>query len=162
MLITRTIDSSDLDIITEWWYQEWKDIYVKNGIDTLQKARLDVDVRINNSTLNVFVVREGSLIVACGALNLQRDPAFPRANVWLSNVYTRRENRYEGYGSHLIRAIIRYASERFDTETLYMTTTQKLLHWYKSFGFQMRSLDTYGNIVMFMKDTGSLSPTLCS
>ena len=79
MLITRTIDPRDLDSITEWWYQEWKDTYIKNGIDTLQKARLDVAVRVQNRTMDVFVVREGPTIVAVAALISQQDPAIPSA-----------------------------------------------------------------------------------
>jgi len=161
MLITRTIDPRDLDIITEWWYQEWKDTYVKNGINTLQKARLDVAVRVQNGTMDVFVVREGSLIVSVAALVTQNDPAMPSARLWLSNMYTRPEHRYEGYGTQLIRAILRHISGVVGEDTLYVTTTPDLAHWYKEFGFTAKSYDTEGNIVMCM-ETGSISPTLFS
>ena len=161
MLITRTIDPRELDVITEWWYQEWKETYIKNGIDTLQKARLDVAVRIQNGTMDVFVAREGSLIVSVAALISQQDPAIPSARVWLSNMYTRPENRYEGYGSQLIRAILRHTSGVVGEDTLYVMTTPELLHWYKDFGFKAKSCDSDGNVVMCM-ETGSISPTLFS
>ena len=159
MLITRTVDPRDLDIITEWWYQEWKDTYKLHGIDTLQKARLDVMVRVQNGSMDVFIVREGSSIVAVAALVSQQDPAIPYARMWLSNVYTRPENRYEGYGTELIRAVIRHTTGVIGEDTLYVTTTPDLLHWYKGFGFVTKGCDADGNLIMCL-ETGSVSPTL--
>jgi len=161
MLITRTIDPCDLDIITEWWYQEWKETYIKNGIDTLQKARLDVAVRVQNGTMDVFVVREGSTIVAVAALVSQQDSAIPSARMWLSNMYTCPEHRYAGYGTSLIRAILRHTAGVIGEDILFVTTTPELLHWYREFGFNAKSCDSEGNIVMCM-ETGSISPTLFS
>jgi predicted GNAT family acetyltransferase len=156
MLITRTINPADLDVITEWWYQEWKDEYRQIGIDSLQETRLAIYKCVQNETIDIFIVREGTTIVSSAAIFLNRESA----KRWLTNIYTHPEYRYRGYGTQLVREILRHMSYRiYGDNKLYLLTTPDLLHWYTEIGFKEISHDSLGNITMCMT-LEMFSPTL--
>lgn len=137
MLITRTTDPKDLDIITKWWYQEWKDTYNKSGIQSYQQAREDVNHRIQNQRLVVFVAREGSQIISVAALVFQTNPVMPRARTWLSNVFTIPEYRCNGYGTDVVREVIRYTATMCNEPMIYLHCKKHLRGWYEELGFRV-------------------------
>ena len=159
MLITRTVDATELDIITEWWYQEWKETYLHYGVVSLYQAREDVKHRVQSGTMTVFVAREGSNIISVAALVSQRDPAIPSGSLWLSNMYTIESCRREGYGTQVVREILRYTTGITGDNTLFVSCTDDLVHWYESLGFIMRSRSDIGITTMSI-DTRAVSPTL--
>ena len=155
MLITRTIDPADLDIITEWWYQEWKSEYMTYGYDTIQKVREDIHQRIRDSRMTVFVAREGSLIMSVAALIIQRDPAIPYAHTWLSNVYTRPEYRGEGYGTQVVRELVSFAIGLAHETLLFLRCEGALVGWYTELGFHKHSQS--GDVVTMRIPLGMVS-----
>jgi predicted GNAT family acetyltransferase len=136
MLITHTNDPDDLDIITMWWYQEWKQTYIRYGYDTFQKARDYVTQQVRNNSLTVFVAREGPIIVSTAAIVLQYNPVVPSANKWIANVYTPSEYRKCGYGTNIINEILR---RRTGEDTIYLTCKDTHIPWYHSLGFKIHS-----------------------
>lgn len=158
MLITRVTDGTTLDIITTWWYQEWRTTYLAAGLDTLQKAQVDARVRVNNETMMVLVAREGSLPICACALVEYTDPANPTARNWLANVYTLEDYRQEGFGSHIVREAIRYASGVLGWDVLWITCPVTLEDWYGALGFvKVRCVNT---TVYMRQDIGPMSPML--
>lgn len=160
MLITRTVDPTELDIITKWWYQEWKNTYLHNGIYSLHQAQQDVKHRVRNGSMTVFVARGGSNMISVAALVSQRDPAIPSGSLWLSNMYTIESCRRKGYGTQVVREILRYTTGITGDNTLYVSCTDDLVRWYRSLGFVVRSCSDTGIITMRI-DTRAVSPTLC-
>lgn len=160
MLITKTIDVNDLDIITEWWYVEWNMYYTKMGIQNLKDAQEKTRRDVESQNMTILVAREGStMLAACALMNLTI-PEFPRAHNWIANVYTLEVYRHYGYGSRLIREAFRYACGTLEWDELYLVCSPDHTAWYSKLGFDV--ISSTDIIDVMRKDIAPLSPIIVS
>lgn len=125
MLITRGRSRKEAEYIVLMWYQEWpetfKIITVEESVNTL----LDL---IYKDVMLLFIAYEGSNIISSCCVCLQTNE--------ILNLITDHRYRHRGYGTHLLKQVIR-ESPNYDIDELSIKCSYSVSEWLeKHLGFK--------------------------
>lgn len=115
--------ADSIPLIAEWYYREWKAMYVASGM-SFEDVKRSIESRANTGRIPLGVVAlDGGRVIGTGCLKAHDMDTRNELTPWLAGIYVELEQRRKGIGSKLVITLEGIA-KNLGTQRLYLYTPQ--------------------------------------
>lgn len=131
-----------LETINSWLYNQWGH-HDPDG--TKEEWLIDKKKKLNNDKLLpiIFIALEEEIPVGTASIIKSDMKTHPELEPWLANVYVREDKRGNGYGSKLVKRVLKEAKQH-NFNKIYLFTPDKK-SFYQRIGWELYKQEEYRN-----------------
>lgn len=129
-----------LETVNKWLYNQWGH-HDPNG--TEKEWLIEKRKKLNNSKLLpiIFIAFEDEIPVGTASIIKSDMKTHPELKPWLANVYVKKDKRNNGYGTKLVKRVLKEAKQH-DFKKIYLFTPDKKT-FYRKIGWKLYKHEEY-------------------